>query len=457
MAKEKQNHRFPAPKDYPSGIREFMQTAPAELSFGTLAVVASALSVYLTRVRLVYPYDNCGQRSAILLHVIVQGAQSSGKSFARYIVGRLLKPFLERDEKQRATEQEYNELKRRKEASSDKQKGTMPKEPVSDITVLPEKVSTTQLLARCSAHIKLFGCTKTMFQFSDELSAIVDAGKALFSNLMQVYKIAYDLGSLYGQEYRSSNSVSAMVDVIMSYVFCGTPHAVSCYMKKQAIEGGNVTRIIPVMLQNQLGCNPPQFRPMTTEQEEALTVTLQRLMDLCYTPEGQLHAEVDLDMTWLNKSVEQWCNGVRAQVAVNMSLAMDTFYKRSSVSAFRIAALLQVLYQLEGTRTQRDIRRLVKQTYLACADTILANMLDRFGGEYEEINNEATPTRFKACDYFKELPDSFSAELLQDYLKSKNIATRPSMVVYRWRKAGLIEKFKAGDEPGIYHKTKKTL
>lgn len=98
-------------KDYPAGVREWMMTAPSELKFSTLAVASSMLAVYATRIRLNYVYDN--SLSAILLHVLVCGDQSSGKSFARYLMRYLMDPFIKRDTEQRAEEQKYAELKRR--------------------------------------------------------------------------------------------------------------------------------------------------------------------------------------------------------------------------------------------------------------------------------------------------------------------------------------------------------
>lgn len=124
-------HSLIADKDYPSGIREWMQTAPAELKFPVLVVAASMLSVYLTRVRLQYVYDNDGERSAIVLQVIVEGEQSSGKSFARYIMRTLMRPFIERDREMRAKEQEYAAMKRRQ----GKKDGKLPPEPKTDVTI----------------------------------------------------------------------------------------------------------------------------------------------------------------------------------------------------------------------------------------------------------------------------------------------------------------------------------
>ena len=137
-------HSLIADKDYPSGIREWMQTAPAELKFPVLAVAASMLSVYLTRVRLQYVYDNDGERSAIVLQVIVEGEQSSGKSFARYIMRTLMRPFIERDREMRAKEQEYAAMKRRQ----GKKDGKLPPEPKTDVTIFPETVSVTMFIKR---------------------------------------------------------------------------------------------------------------------------------------------------------------------------------------------------------------------------------------------------------------------------------------------------------------------
>ena len=115
-------------KDYPAGVREWMMTAPEELKFPTLSVASAMLAVYATRVRLNYVYDN--SLSAILLHVLICGEQSSGKSFARYLMRYLMEPFTKRDSEQRAEEQKYAELKRRQ----GKKDGKLPPEPKTDIT-----------------------------------------------------------------------------------------------------------------------------------------------------------------------------------------------------------------------------------------------------------------------------------------------------------------------------------
>lgn len=437
------------PRDYPSGIREWMMAAPEGMDFATLAVLASMLSVYLTRVRIQYVYDNEGEQSAIVLQVIVEGEQSSGKSFARFIMRTMMQPFVERDREMRAKEQEYAALKRRQ----GKKDGKLPPEPKTDITILPETVSLTMFIKRCDAAMKLFGAPKTLFEFADEISAVVQSAKRQFSDLTQIIKTAYDLGSTYGQDYLSENSYSAVVDALLSFVFCGTKNAVSKYMNKAAVEGGNVTRSIIVFLESHLGGNPPQFKSLDRAQKASLSATLKKLMALCYVEDGtKLHEEIELDMSWLNKTVMKWCDECRKEVVRTMSKSMDTFYKRSSVSAFRMASLLQMLYQVEGVKSEKEIHRLVKQTYLACADRILQNMLQRWGNAYEEINADGDVEPYHTTDYFQELPLEFSRDFLKDFLQQKGLKTPVRNIICNWRRMGWIEKPQKGDDGNILRK-----
>lgn len=416
-----------------------MLTAPPELKFATLAVASAMLAVYATRARLNYVYDNSS--SAILLHVIVCGEQSSGKSFARYLMSRLMAPFIKRDSEQRAEEQKYAELKRRQ----GKKDGKLPPEPKTDITLLHENLSLSMLIKRADAPMKLFGTPKTLFQFADEIGAIVQASKRQFSDIKQIIKTGYDLGSEFGQDYLSESSYSAVVDLMLCYVYTGTPAAINRYMDKAAIEGGNVTRTILCDIETQLGDNPLTFKPLSEEQKHSVELTLQKLMDACYAEDGKALAEERvLDTKWLEATVKKWCDARRADVMKSMSKSLDVFYKRSSVSAFRMAALMQYLYEVEGVRSEKDIHRLVKQTYLACADRILQAMLGKWGTIYDEINADQQSKPYTACNYFDELPQEFSRQFLEQFLQRKGVKTPLKNVVCNWKRKGMIQKMPDG-------------
>lgn len=432
-------HSLIADKDYPPGVREWMLTAPPELKFATLAVASAMLAVYATRVRLSYVYDN--SPSAILLHVIVCGEQSSGKSFARYLMGHLMAPFGRRDNEQRAEEQKYAELKRRQ----GKKDGKLPPEPKTDITLLHENLSLSMLIKRADAPMRLFGAPKTLFQFADEIGAIVQASKRQFSDIKQINKTGYDLGSEFGQDYLSETSYSAVVDLMLCYVYTGTPAAVNRYMDKAAIEGGSVTRTILCDINTQLGDNPLIFKPLSEEQRQSVERILQKLMEACYKDGGTALAEEQaLDTKWLDTTVKKWCQARRAEVVKSMSKALDVFYKRSSVSAFRMASLMQYLYQVEGTRSEKEIRRLVKQTYLACADRILQAMLGKWGAAFDDINAEQQQEPYHTFNYFDELPQEFSRQFLEKFLQGKGVKTPLKNVVCNWKRKGMIQKMPDG-------------
>ena len=420
-------------KDYPAGVREWMMTAPEELKFPTLSVASAMLAVYATRVRLNYVYDN--SLSAILLHVLICGEQSSGKSFARYLMRYLMEPFTKRDSEQRAEEQKYAELKRRQ----GKKDGKLPPEPKTDITLLHENLSLSMLIKRADAPMKLFGCPKTLFQFADEIGAIVQASKRQFSDIKQIIKTGYDLGSEFGQDYLSEASYSAVVDLMLCYVYTGTPAAVNRYMDKAAIEGGNVTRTILCNIDNQLGENPLMFHSLQENQVESIHDMLEKLMARCYSEDGKsLAKESLLDTKWLDSTVKNWCESQRQQVIKTMSKALDVFYKRSSVSAFRIAALMQYLYEVEGKKNKKTIHRLVKKIYLGCAVRILDGMLAKWGTVFEEINADTQIQPYQTTNYFDELPNEFSRDFLAEFLKRKGLRTPINMVIYRWKHKGWI-------------------
>ena len=117
----------------------------------------------------------------------------------------------------RAKQQEYSALKRR----HGKKDATLPPEPKTDITILRETVSLTMFIKRCDAAVKLYGAPKTLFEFVDEISAIVHSAKRQFADLSQVIKTAYDLGRVYGQDLMSETTYSARVHAFLSLVTCG--------------------------------------------------------------------------------------------------------------------------------------------------------------------------------------------------------------------------------------------
>lgn len=426
--------KLPAAKDLPPICRELVSNAPRQLMMQVFVATCPTIATYATRLRLKYVYDQ--MQSACLLQVIICGEQSSGKSFARYVQQIIMERLMQRDNDQRREEQKYNELKRRQ----GKKDGKLPPEPKTDIVNLPPSVSITMLMKRADAPVVKYGAPKTLYMFADELSTITQSNKRAFADLKQIMKTAFDLGSMYGQDYLSEASYSTVVDVMLNSLFCGTPAAVDRYMDKAAIEGGNITRTIFCPLESHIGDLPLTMKPLTPDQQQTINHTIDQLMAATYLDDKTLQPEMVLDTKWLDREVEKWCGERRCDAIKSCSKAIDVFYKRSSVSAFRIAGLCQYLYQLEGTKTVAEIHKLVKRIYLAMADYILNNMVNKWGASYEDINADHQPSTYRPNQVYDSLPQDFTRDLLKVTLQRMGKQSPVKAVVYRWQKLGWIKK-----------------
>ena len=338
-------------------------------------------------------------------------------------------------------------------------------------------ISIAQLIKRADAPVRIYGTPLTLWTFTEELATATETNKRAFSNIKSIMRTAYDLGSEYGVDYLSDNSYSATVDILYNTMFCTTPSALDEYMDRKAIEGGNVTRTIVYDLGSQLGDEAPIFARITPEQHENINRTIQLMMADTYSEDGGIQPEKYIDMDWLEKDIRQWCAQKNMEAIKSGSTALGVFYKRSSVSAFRIAVLCQYLYGLErgegggmrgesgrmrgeggGMKDESErvitsnpspitsnpspkIRKLVKRIYLAMAEQILAGMLDKWGRRYEDLlakrQELSTGSRLSL---FEQLPDEFSRELLRETIKRLGLTTDDWVFLSKWNAKALITK-----------------
>lgn len=112
--------------------------------------------------------------------------------------------------------------------------------------------------------------------FAEELAQVTDAGKQGYSNLRTIMRTAYDLGSLFGIDYASDNSYSAIVDINICSMFCATPAALDEYYDRKAIEGGNITRCIVCQLDDDVESDNEVFIPYSDSQLHSINAILER-------------------------------------------------------------------------------------------------------------------------------------------------------------------------------------
>ena len=441
---------LPKDKDLPPVIREIVSNAPQNRKLPAFVASLAPLCAMCPRVRLHYFYDT--RPSALLLQVLIEGAQSSGKSFAADIESLIMDKTLKaRDKAMRRLEQEYRDKKKTRKANE-----KLESEPETTIRVVPPTISKTVLTKRADMYERVFGDTLTFWMFAEELAQVTDAGKNGYSNLRTIMRTSYDLGSLFGIDFASDNSYSAIVDINICSMFCATPAALDEYFDKKAIEGGNITRTILCKLEDDLGEDGAIFIPYTSEQRSAIDTMLARLMNETYDNDGGLQPTYELDMSWLDKTVCKWVRDKGKEATLSGNQALDVFRKRSSVSAFRIAALCQYLYMMEENPTAKrsnsesgqtgaagltSIQRRVKQIYLFMAEYILQAMLDRWGKRFEELNakREAELKPGPKENLFDQLTDTFTREQLNLLIEKQGKVTPDKVFLNRWKKLRVIE------------------
>lgn len=429
-----QRLKLPKDADMPPIIREIMMNAPQIRKLPAFVASLSPLSAMCPRVRLHYFYDT--RPSALLLQVLIEGAQSSGKSFAADIESLIMDKTLKaRDKEMRRIEQEYRDKKKRRKANE-----KLEEEPKTTVRVVPPTISKTVLTKRADMYERVLGDTMTFWMFAEELAQVTDAGKNGYSNLRTIMRTSYDLGSLFGIDFASDNSYSAIVDINICSMFCATPAALDEYFDKKAIEGGNITRTILCKLQDDLGEDGAIFVPYSQEQRAAIDGMLQRLMDETYDGEGGLKPTLELDMSWLDKTVCKWVKEKGREATLSGSQSLDVFRKRSSVSAFRVASLCYHLYHMEEG-DELLIQKRCRQIYLYMAEYILTGMMERWGKRFEDLNlkREQEQKAGPKESLFDLLTETFTREQLNLLIEKQGKTTPDKVFLSRWKKLKVIE------------------
>ena len=422
---------LPKDKDLPPVFRELVSNAPDNFKMATFIACCAPLGCLATRLRFFYPFDQGPM--ACLLQTIICSEQSGGKSFARNVENTIMAKQKARDNDQRRQEQAYRELKQTA-SKTDK----LPDPPKTSVICCPVSISIAQLIKRADAPVRLFGTPLTLWTFTEELATATETNKRAFSNIKSIMRTAYDLGSEYGVDYLSDNSYSATVDILYNTMFCTTPSALDEYMDKKAVEGGNVTRTIVYDLGSQLGDEAPIFARLTPKQQSVIDRTIDQIMADTYNEDGGVQPEKYIDMSWLEKTVREWCAQKNLEAVKSGSTALGVFFKRSSVSAFRIAALCQYLYGMEDTRA---VRKKVTQIYLAMAEQTLSGMLDKGGRKFEDLQAKRIELTSNArLPLFDQLPETFSRELLRETIKRLELTTPDWVFLSKWNAKALIKK-----------------
>ena len=423
--------------DIAPAARVFWQTAPE--SFRTAALL-TALDCYCalgTRLRAKYVYDL--EPHALLIQLLVLGEPGSGKSFTRPIVKQLMKPLKLKDAEQKRIEQAYQDLK--KTSAKNKQ---LPEEPITCTRNL-QTITKAKLVKRADMFIRKYGEPLAFFFFNEELATMTESNKRAFADLNTMDRLAYDLGAEYGSDTLSDASYNADVDIIYCSLFCGTDNALKEYINKRAVEGGNCTRKILTRIdEDVMGEDAPQFRMQTAEEQALVKRTVDQLMNETYTEDDMLQPIKELDVQWMEGSVRKWCEEQRQRVLKTGSRALNCFYKRSSVSAWRLACMMFHLWMMDEDSLNsqpsalNQIKGKVIKFYRFMATYILEGLLDEWGKQYEQMHKTDDVEEGPKVTLYDQLPQKFSRDQLRELIVKLNLTTPAKVFICKWKRARLI-------------------
>ena len=412
--------------DLPPALRVFWDTAPDHFK---VASILSALACYCalgTRLRAKYVYDL--EPHALLLQVIILGEPGSGKSFTRPIVRQLMRPVRIKDQEMKRIEQAYAELK--KKAAKNKQ---LPDEPIT-ATRIVQTITKAKLVKRADMFLRKYGETLAFFFFSEELATMTESNKRAFADLNTMDRLAYDLGAEFSSDTLSDASYNADVDVIYCSLFCGTENALNEYINKRSIEGGNCTRKVLARIDEDLmGEDAPQFRQQTEAERQLVERTVDRLMKETYTDDDLIQPTHDIPVEWLNLPVRKWCDEQRQQVLKTGSRSLNCFYKRSSVSAWRMACMCYHLWDEDPEQ-----RAHVVKFYRFMANYILDGLMAKWGKQYEQMHKGDSDDESNRVTLYDQLPKQFSRDQLRELIVKLDLSSPDRIFIAKWKKAKMI-------------------
>lgn len=414
-------------RDLPAPVRVFWETAPENFKIPSMLTALCCYCALGTRIRVKYKYD--ADLHALLLQIVVVGNPGDGKSFTRPIVYKLINPIKLRDDEMRRQEQAYKDLVKQNQGKS---KTALPEEPLTDIRFV-QKITYKKLIKRADLFNRKYGDTLAFMFYSEELAGIQEQYRNAYSDLRTASRLAYDLGALDSNDTLSDSSYNAMVDIIWCSLFCATPAALDKYMDKTSIEGGNVTRNIIAELGDLMGEEAPVFRAMTAEENACVESTVKKLMDETYSEEGLLQPTHVVDMDWLFDDVECWCQDQRTKVLKTGSRSLNCFYKRSSVSAFRLATMCYYLFG-ENPKAQRQVTKF----YYFMAQYILDGLMKRWGKKYEQLQPEPEDSESSQAPIYDQLPKQFSRDQLRELINKLQLGTKARQFIFKWKKNKFI-------------------
>lgn len=404
--------------DFPPQVRPFFSKSPTRARMMIVTAVLVCWMANATRLRVKYWYDM--GRSMLSVNLLCIGASGSGKSLIRWVVNMLMAPLKLRDREERRREQEYRDLSRKKSKTKD-----LPDEPLTVVRYL-QSITVPKLVKRADFMVRRYGDPLSFFVFTDEIASMVKGSKQQREEYNAVARSAYMEGEEYIRETLYQDGYNASVDINWCSIMCGQDYALDQYIDKAGILQGDANRHILFCLDS-FGDEAMIIKPFTEEEQHLIDSTTRSLMDATYTADDRLGPIHMVDMSWLDADVRSWCKMQTEEVTKNGSKAQESFYKRSSASAFRLSTMLYFLWG-ETPESQKSVRR----CYHAYANYILDSLMAKWGRKYEQSLPQPDDTEQKPLPLFDQLPKRFTRDQLRELIVKLELRSPARTFISKW-------------------------
>jgi hypothetical protein len=269
-----------------------------------------------------------------------------------------------------------------------------------------------------------------LYSFGEELDTLVKTnGAGSWSQKYDVYRLGFDRGE-WGQDFNSDQAESGVVNVAYNWTMLGTPGAFNRCFKKDNIENGTSTRVLPSIMPDMSFSKMPKYKRRSAAEEAKILEAVKRLRScsgFVNTPR-------------LRKAIEDWGEQKGVEAAKDIDRVKDVYRKRSAVIGFRCGVIFHLL-----TGRKRESNACLDFA-LMIAEYCLENQIAMFGQKLQEQlneNYEMTQHRSINGSIFDRLPQTFKIEdviALKQQNTSRNAAVK---ILSRWKRDGWIEKVDA--------------
>ena len=417
----------PIPANLPFLMRYIIKLSPSN----ERAVLLASLPILgnlLTRLRSAYLDGN--MESPIFMTAI-KGAQASGKSFLNEMYSLLAEPMLQDDRESMRREQEYKEKVRR--AKNSKQQPELETFPVR---CLPANVSNTQLLKRADQNGGL-----SVLSFAPEIDTVVRSCKAgAWAQKSDIYRIGFEAG-MYGQDFASENSYSAVVQLRYNLLFSGTDMAMKKFF--QNVENGMNSRFCFAQMADDRG-EKVQCRQRDEKGMEKARAVVRRLYELGSS--GGVGDVVTCSLKRTLKALDQWTDERISEYMETGNEALDILRRRSCLIGFRAGMVAGALEGCKETKAVTDFAQWVATETLQQQMAFFGRELNRQDAENRRIREEGMRELYKTKNMklFSDLPDEFCKADLAELRRRNGLEGECAYIITGWLKRGLVERVGRG-------------